>query len=96
MRLTPKSSRDHVEGVCDSAGGAALAVRVRAVPSGGAANAALERLIADWLDIAKRCVSLTAGHRSRIKTVTISGDATALAGRAAELMADITAQPNKK
>ena len=96
VRLTPKSSSDRVDGMCESAEGAAISARVRAAPSDGEANTALERLIADWLNIAKRCVSLIAGHKSRIKTVTISGDASALANRVAQLLADLTAKTNKK
>jgi uncharacterized protein len=96
VRLTPKSSRDQVEGVCDSAEGPAIAARVRAVPSDGEANAALERLIADWLDIAKSSVLLTAGHKSRIKTITISGDAGALAALVARLLAEAYSKTSKK
>ena len=72
VRLTPKSSSDRIDGICDSMDGPALAARVRALPTDGEANSALERLIAEWLDIAKSSVSLTAGQKSRVKTVTIS------------------------
>jgi len=75
VRLTPKSSSDRVEGTCESADGPALAARVRAIPADGAANTALERLIADWLGLSKSSISLTAGHKSRIKVVTVSGAA---------------------
>ena len=85
VRLTPRASTDRVEGACDSADGPAFAARVRAVPSDGEANAALERLIADWLGLAKSCVALTAGQKSRIKTVTITGDSEAVLERLADL-----------
>lgn len=79
VRLTPKSSRDAVDGVkCDSAGIAHLAARVRAVPDKGAANAALEKLIASWIGVASGAVAVTAGHTARLKTVTVSGDPAAL------------------
>lgn len=77
-----------MEGVCDSAEGAAIAARVRAVPADGEANGALERLIADWIGVPKSCVALTAGQKSRIKMVTISGDAGALSERVTELLAE--------
>lgn len=81
VRLTPKSSSDRIEGTCDSADGPALAARVRAVPADGEANTALERLIADWLDLSKSSISLTAGHKSRVKTVTISEATDAVVAR---------------
>lgn len=74
VRLTPKSSVDRVDGVCETPEGPALAARVRALPADGEANNALVRLIADWLDLAKSSVSLSAGQKSRIKTVTVRAD----------------------
>jgi uncharacterized protein YggU (UPF0235/DUF167 family) len=80
-RLTPKSSADAIEGVQVAADGAVyLAVRVRAVPEKGAANAALERLLADWLDLPKRAVSVVAGSTSRLKTVRLTGDTAEILG----------------
>ena len=76
MRLTPKSSADAIDGVQLAADGSVhLAARVRAVPDKGAANAALERLLADSLDLPKRAVSVAAGSTSRLKTVRLAGDA---------------------
>jgi hypothetical protein len=74
VRLTPKSSIEGVDGVAPSAEGAALAARVRAVPAEGEANAAVEKLIARWLDVPKSTVRVTAGAKSRIKSLTISGE----------------------
>jgi uncharacterized protein YggU (UPF0235/DUF167 family) len=75
VRLTPKASVDAIDGIKSAADGAVyLAVRVRAVPEKGAANAALERLLADWLDLPKRAVSVVAGSTSRLKTVRLTGD----------------------
>jgi len=75
VRLTPKSSADAIEGVKTAADGAVhLAVKVRAVPDKGAANAALERLLADSLSLPKRAVSVVAGSTSRLKTVRLTGD----------------------
>ena len=54
---------------------------MRALPENGAANAALERLIADWLSVPKSTVAVAAGTKSRIKTVTVSGDPGHLSGK---------------
>ena len=81
VRLTPKSSIEAVDGVAQSAEGAALAARVRAVPAEGEANAAVEKLIARWLDVPKSTVRVTAGAKSRIKSLTISGETNCLEQR---------------
>ena len=64
VRLTPKSSIEGVDGVAPSAEGMALAARV----------AAVEKLVARWLDVPKSTVRVTAGAKSRIKSLTISGE----------------------
>ena len=81
VRLTPKSSVEGVDGVIPSAEGQALAARVRAVPAEGEANAAVEKLIARWLDVPKSTVRVTAGGKSRIKSLTISGETDCLERR---------------
>lgn len=80
VRLTPKSSIDAIEGVQTAADGEVhLAVKVRAVPDKGAANAALEKLLADRLDLPKHAVSVIAGSTSRLKTVRLTGDTAEIA-----------------
>ena len=74
VRLTPKSSLEAVEGVGTTAEGAAFLARVRSAPSDGEANAALEKLVARWLEVPKSTVRLTQGAKSRVKSLTISGD----------------------
>ena len=75
VRLTPKSSRDLIEGLSATRDGRpALAVKVRAVPEKGAANAALLRLLAAALDLAPGRLSLVGGPRDRHKTVLVAGD----------------------
>lgn len=75
VRLTPRASSDQVIGLGQAAGGTAhIAARVRAVPEKGAANAALTRLFAKWLAVAKSDVSLRAGATSRLKTLHLRGD----------------------
>lgn len=79
VRLTPKSSRDAVDGVEETADGRShLAARVRAVPEKGAANVALGRLLAKELSLPKNAVSVVAGGTARLKTVQLSGDVGAL------------------
>ncbi len=79
VRLTPKGGADRIDGPAELAGGrAVLRVRVRAVPEKGKANAALERLIAGALGVAPGNVAVACGHRARIKTVQVSGDADTL------------------
>ncbi len=86
VRLTPKSSKDSVDGLEDTAEGAALKARVRALPADGAANEAVTRLVADWLGVAKSTVSLVTGGKSRIKSLAVRGDAAALTRRMEELL----------
>ena len=87
VRLTPKSSRDAVEGLEATAEGPALKARVRALPEDGAANAGLERLIANWLDVPRGAVALTQGGRSRVKTLTVTGQTSVLLQRLEERLA---------
>ena len=85
IRLTPKASADRIDGVkMMSDGSAYLAARVRAVPEKGLANAALERLVADWLEVGTGSVQVTSGATSRLKTVEIRGDAAQLSVRLQE------------
>jgi uncharacterized protein len=91
VRLTPKASRDAVEGLELAADGPALKARVRAVPEDGAANAAVEKLIATWLGVAKSAVRITAGGKSRVKTLAVAGDGPALAAAAEARLATLAA-----
>lgn len=79
VRLTPKSSRDAIEGLADFGGETVLKARVRAVPEGGRANAALVKLIAAWLELPASRVAVMHGTKSRLKQVAIEGEASKLA-----------------
>jgi uncharacterized protein YggU (UPF0235/DUF167 family) len=80
VRLTPKGGRDSIDGVDTmSDGRAVLKARVRAAPHEGVANDALVRLIARALGVPLRSVEITGGATSRIKRVTVVGEAAALA-----------------
>jgi hypothetical protein len=70
VRLTPRGGADRVDGVNDDG---ALEARVSAPPVGGAANAALIKLLADELDVARNSVRLVAGATGRHKLVVVEG-----------------------
>ncbi|MBN9037234.1 MAG: DUF167 domain-containing protein [Rhizobiales bacterium] len=79
VRLTPKAAADRVDGVETASDGRPhLKARVRAVPEKGAANKALEKLVAAWLGVPASTVAVTAGATARLKTVRVSGNADAL------------------
>lgn len=81
MRVTPRASKSAFAGGTSEH----FAVRLAAPPVEGAANAALAVLVAKTFGVAKRDVVLIAGETSRIKRLAIAGDASVLAGIAAEL-----------
>lgn len=73
VRLTPRSGADRIEGLRTAADGSVtLAARVRAAPEKGAANAALEALLAERLGVARSEVAVGGGHKSRVKTVEVA------------------------
>ena len=75
VRLTPKGGRDAIEGIEQRADGrTVLKARVRAAPSEGEANAALQALLARALAVPARDVSLVTGATGRIKRLRIAGD----------------------
>jgi len=79
VRVSPGSAREGVEGLVETAQGGAIAVRVRAVAEKGHANRAVEKVIAEWIGVGRRSVAVSAGSRSRLKTVEIVGEPAALA-----------------
>lgn len=89
VRLTPRSQRDSIDGLERTAEGTALKARVRAIPESGAANAALEKLVARWLSVPKSTVEVIAGGKSRLKTVAVSGNSEALSKQLTAKLADI-------
>ncbi|RWB72008.1 MAG: DUF167 domain-containing protein [Mesorhizobium sp.] len=82
VRLMPKAALDRIDGIEIAADGCShLKARVRAVPENGAANQALERMMAKALGVPVSAVSVVAGGTSRLKTLRILGDATELLER---------------
>ncbi|TPK82295.1 DUF167 family protein [Mesorhizobium sp. B2-4-17] len=80
VRLTPKSSVDRLEGVETSADGRShFKARVRAMPENGAANQALEKLVAKALGVPGSAVSVVAGGTARLKTLRVVGEPVTLA-----------------
>ncbi len=74
IRLTPRSAKERVGGVWqDEKGAQWLAASVRAVPEKGKANAALVRLIARYLSLAAKDITLESGDISRLKRLRLSG-----------------------
>jgi len=74
VRLTPRGGRDTVEGWArDTDGRPYLKARVAAPPLDGAANVALEKLIAKALKCPKGAVRIVAGGQSRVKQLEIDG-----------------------
>lgn len=72
--MTPSGGADRIDGVArDPENTLYLKARVRAAPEDGAANAALEALIAKAFGVAKGKVSVARGHKARLKTVEIEG-----------------------
>ncbi len=82
VRLTPKSSRDAIDGIETlSDGRAVLKIRVRAVPEAGEANEALRRLLAKSLKIPGSAVTLESGTTARLKVLRIAGEPADLEAR---------------
>ena len=74
VRLTPRGGRDAVDGWSeDEAGRPVLKARVSAPPVEGEANAALVKLLAKTLGVAKGAVRVVSGETSRLKIVEVEG-----------------------
>lgn len=72
VRLTPRGGSNKVQGVAfDAQGAALLRVSVTAPPEDGKANAALVKLLAKELRVAKSAIAIVSGHQSRNKLVEL-------------------------
>jgi uncharacterized protein len=86
VRVTPRSSRDALDGIAELADGrSVLKLRVRAVPEDGRANAAVVKLIAKALGVAASAVHIESGETARLKTIFVAGAGAAELGRLADL-----------
>lgn len=91
MRVTPRASREGVEGLVDTGDGrVALAVRVRAAPTDGEANKAVARILAKTLSLPIRAVNLHSGATARLKQFYLDGPAALLSAQLAEIVKDKT------
>jgi len=82
VRLTPKSSRDGLDGIDTLADGRLfLKARVRAVPEKGKANAQLVNILSKFLDVPTSAIRIGAGATSRLKTVHVDAPATEIEAR---------------
>lgn len=70
VRLTPRAGDDLVDGVSDEG---VLHARVAAPAVGGAANAALIRLLAEELGVARTSIQMVAGATGRHKLIVVDG-----------------------
>ena len=88
IRLTPKGGRDAIDGMAVLADGrTVLKVRVRAVPQEGQANAGVSILVARICGLPGLAVTVSAGHKARLKTLRIAGNPAALAARLGTFLA---------
>ncbi len=79
LRLTPKASRNRIGPMArDADGAAAFKAQVTAPPEDGKANAALIKLLAKKLGVAKSRISIARGATSRRKLLHVAGDSRAL------------------
>jgi len=80
VKLQPRASKNEVGGIL----GGELRIKVTAPPVDAAANEALIRLLAETLDVPRRCVELVRGHTSRHKAIKLHGlDAASVAAKLA-------------
>lgn len=87
VRVTPKAARDEIgPPIDDERGRPLLQVRVRAKPSEGEANAAVEKLIAAKLGLARASVRVVQGGKSRIKQVELGDLSAEAAAKLQELL----------
>lgn len=85
VRVTPKASRDAIQGTCrEVGGGIALKVSLTAAAEGGKANAKLIRMLARQWRVPQSRIVITAGQRDRRKTLRIAGDPKDLLPRLAQ------------
>lgn len=71
LRVVPNASRDEYIGVMDD--GSTHKLKLNAPPIDGKANKALLRYLVATLGVPKDAVKLSAGLKSRNKTVTVEG-----------------------
>jgi len=82
LRLTPRASRNGVDGItADAEGRPLLKLRLVAPPVEGAANDALIAYLAKALSLRKADIAIRSGETSRIKILHLAGDSRAILER---------------
>ena len=86
VRVSPRASRDAVEGVmADADGKPLLKIRLTAPPVDGEANAALIGFLAKALGLKKAQIDIRSGETGRVKILHLSGDSALLMAKVARL-----------
>lgn len=81
VKVVPNASRDKVAGRL----GDAIKITTKAPPEAGKANAAVTKILAQWLGVDPRQVTLTQGQTQARKTFEVEVDAATLTERLSEL-----------
>lgn len=91
LRVTPKAARPEISGLFQGADGkVSLQVKVTAQPEKGKANEAVIDILAETFRLPRKAFTLTAGETSRLKTVHIAGNSTAIEQTLGHLIQDQT------
>jgi len=86
VKLVPGAARQGIEGAVPAPGGSAIKIAVGAPAVDGKANAALIRLLAEALGVAKGTITVVAGATQRHKLLHIAGDSGSLEKQLAALL----------
>jgi uncharacterized protein (TIGR00251 family) len=82
VRLTPRASRNGLDGVgADADGRPFLRIRLTAPPVEGAANQALIDFLSEILAVRKKDIAIRSGDTGRFKILEVTGKPDALAAR---------------
>lgn len=81
IRLQPRASKNAIAGVAGPTGlagpagpaGDSLKIKLTSAPVEGAANRALIGFLSKILDVKKSALTITSGHKSRMKRVFVEG-----------------------
>jgi len=88
VRLTPRASRNGVDGIAvDANDRPLLKLRLVAPPVEGAANVALVAFLSDALGLRKADIVIRSGDTSRTKILHLSGESVTLMARLDRLVA---------
>ena len=88
LRLTPRASKNGVDGIVqDAEGRPLLKLRLVAPPVEGAANEALIAYLAKSLSLRKADVAIRSGETSRVKILHLAGDSSEILRKLDEWLA---------